>query len=200
MKMDIKEVRSVKEKEVCWYQMILEFDNPTGAPALLTLTVPNGEGFFMPNTLLIPAGYSTQFVEFYPLGTYAGGTISIEIHGSTEKGDCFEKIYFHLPELCKGTDRPISPVSLAGHANLMLIAPNPAKDETTIYYEFVDWKSEKHLEIYDVLGRLIFSAIPSNSEKSLTVDCSKFADGTYIAVMTEGGGVIGTQKFVIRND
>lgn len=196
IKPDIREIRGRKEGELCWYDVMFTFDNTTGVNVFATFTAANGEGFFSPGTLILAPGVSTQLVQFFAANGYTGGTIAIEIHGTSSKGECLSVLDSHFPELCQ-TDRPApNRIGITERETIFVVAPNPAAELSTLYYQFANTSGEKLIEIYDMLGRLLYGFKPG-AEGSTVLDCSKYGEGSYLILMKQDQQVIRQLKFMV---
>lgn len=176
------------------YEIMFEFDNP-GAPMSITLQVPNGEGYFLPSSVYIPSGISYPVLNFWPLNGFTGGVISIMFEGEVHKKPCLQKWEFKLPELCS-EGRYMSPEVVK--VDRMTVAPNPAKETTAIYYEVSGDVSQTVFEVHDLIGRPLYQFRPSSFIGTESLDCSRYAEGTYLISMRVNGQVVKQTKFVVR--
>jgi hypothetical protein len=76
------------------------------------------------------------------------------------------------------------------------IAPNPAKAVTTIFYNFVNTKATKSIELIDVLGRTLETWNLQDSKGTIEIDCSKYANGQYLILMKENDAIIKNTKLL----
>jgi len=65
---------------------------------------------------------------------------------------------------------------------------------TTIYHQ---WK-EIRLEVFDLFGRLMYSEVIPQLEKSVELDVSAWPEGLYVARMVFMNEVVGSVKFVVN--
>ena len=72
----------------------------------------------------------------------------------------------------------------------IFIYPNPASEKITIYTE-----NFSSLEIYDALGKLMFSMLPDNLTPELTVDMNRWNAGIYFVKCAADNSVV-TGRFV----
>lgn len=198
--MSVKDVTKASTTDglVCWYVIDLEFTNTSGVPISLTLSAPNGEGYFVPNTLFIPTGPSNAVVAFYPTNNFTGGAVDVFLNGVGERFDCFEMDSIELPELCL-EPRPATGINWRSTlSELLLVAPNPAQSSTTIYYDFGAYEGARALEVYDYLGRKLFGTLPAEQTGKTEIDTERYADGSYFVFMKVDGKIVKKNKLVIR--
>lgn len=83
-------------------------------------------------------------------------------------------------------------------SDLLLVAPNPSKGTTTIYYDFGEHRGDKSLELYDYLGRRLFSITPQEREGQTTIDAEHYADGSYFIFMKVDGVIVKKTKLIVQ--
>lgn len=76
--------------------------------------------------------------------------------------------------------------------NQMLLFPNPAQNELTVYAE--NLASADILYIYDLTGKKMLEYSASN-QPFVTINISDLVDGVYVLVM-QAGGIVKTQQFI----
>ena len=87
--------------------------------------------------------------------------------------------------------------------------PNPAKDNTIIFYSFVNKNSAKKLVMVDMLGRILQEWLPEESQGEINVDCRGYANGQYLILdprisglyfmVSDQYSVVSVQWLVFRN-
>lgn len=194
LKMDKKEISLKKDKDNCWYTIVLSFDNP-GVGMWVTLTAPNGEGYFTPGTVFIPGGISYQSFDFYPVNGFIGGGLSILFESELSGRKCIDNLEIELPPLCS-TGRYKNPETKV--EDKLLVAPNPAKESTVIYYEISEDLDHTVLEVRDLLGRPLYEFQPKDTVGEELLDCSRYAEGTYLIFMRVNGHIVKKVKFIVR--
>jgi len=179
------------------YLLTFSIGNPYGAAATITLTAPNGEGYFVPNILNLPLTPSTQVVHFYPLNGFHGGNVVVSMVGQWKDKICYREFNLLFEDcciLCPITDKGTAVVPLM--SNLLRIAPNPAQERTTIFYNFANIDSKRTIEMVDLLGRTLQIWHPEESSGRIELDCSRYANGQYVILMKENDLVIENEKLL----
>ena len=83
--------------------------------------------------------------------------------------------------------------------SILVVAPNPAKNQTTIFYNYVSNQPNKTIVVLDVLGRTLNSFTPKENKGNFVLNTNSFADGTYFVLMKENGKVVEKMKLIIKN-
>ena len=78
------------------------------------------------------------------------------------------------------------------------LAPNPANQKTVLYYNFADKEDNKAVELYDFLGRKLLEFAPDLKVGQTTINCSKYAEGSYLILIKEKGVLVKQLKFIVR--
>jgi len=84
---------------------------------------------------------------------------------------------------------------------LMIVYPNPAKDNFTIAFsdlQFENDKTNKKISITDNSGKIVFEQILEKNSTRITINCSNFAKGIYSINMIENNKITETQSIVIK--
>ena len=103
---------------------------------------------------------------------------------------CSANVYDYLATLAD------EQFSLNSNKNRLQIAPNPAKNNTSI--TFSNAITAPLIEVYDVLGKVISSHQDINTIDSLVLDTSKMAAGVYIVALKLEGNVVVQKKLVVE--
>jgi hypothetical protein len=195
---EIRELNCTRFNNVYLYEVWIDMNNPHGSDAWITITAPNNEGYFIDSSVLIPAGPSTQHFYFYPLNAFIGGTVTALVNGNFNDKDCYMDLDINFPPLCNEHrgNKPQADDELA--AALLLVAPNPASNFTTIIYSYGKNEGSKTLEVTDLLGRTLLVLQPAESKGSIALDCSHYAEGQYYISMKENARIIKSSKLIIR--
>ena len=179
------------------YQIDMSAFNPTGSAATMTLMAPNGEGYFVSNNLLLPPYGSNQSFYFYPSAGFQGGLVTVTILVHFKEKTCYSEQTIEFKD-CSATNSIDGKMGKAIiiTANLLRIAPNPAKAATTIFYNFENKKAIKTIELTDVLGRTLKTWMPTEASGAIELDCSIYTNGQYLILMKEDQKVIETAKLI----
>src|SRR5690606_22834395 len=62
----VKDIKAEYDKRYCFYIVYFDLYNPYSIPIQVTLSLPNGEGMFVPTSITIPPGSSLQPVQMIP--------------------------------------------------------------------------------------------------------------------------------------
>lgn len=199
----VRQIRCVKIDGVYIYSVDLAITNQYGTDVWATLTAPNGEGYFIDNTLMVPAATTNVYqVYFYPQSGFTGGLISIDVNGSWKgNGNCYKKTSLSLPscftprinETIENMD------TLILENDLLLVAPNPAKENTTVIYGYKNSVDNRAIEIRDMQGRLLNTWRISEQKGTFEIDCTRFAGGHYLILMKESGVIIKQSHLIINH-
>jgi len=182
------------------YSISMAVTNPYSVPATITLTATNGEGVFVPATLSLPINptITVQSFVFYPSAWFLGGNVEVMIEGHYKDEICISYLRMRFNEPCCLTCRIKTPVDLnASSDNLLVIAPNPAGAQSTIFYTFVKPTGTKRILLTDVLGRVLQEwTINDDLKGALEVDTSRYAQGSYLIMMQQEGEALKQIKMV----
>lgn len=183
------------------YQVPVGIYNNFGTTATTTFTAPNGEGYFVPNTLTLPQLMSNQILTFYPNNNgYHGGSVVIAMLVHFNDDICYREQEIKFDDCCLLCPTPVEEtgkVMLETTAeNVLRVAPNPAKAVTTIFYNFVKDNTAKKIELLDVLGRTLQSWTPTDNSGKIELDCTRYANGQYLILMKEDGEIIEKAKLI----
>jgi hypothetical protein len=180
------------------YQVNLSVFNPTGDTATMTLMTPYGAGYFVSNNLLLPPNASYQTFYFYPtIPGFLGGDVTVTILIHSKDGICFAEQTLKFENCCFRCpiNEKIAETTTLIY-NILRIAPNPANAVTTIFYNFVNDKAVKTIELTDLLGRSLKSWTPTETSGKIELDCTVYANGQYLILMKEDNKIIETAKLI----
>ncbi len=182
------------------YSISMAVTNPYSVSATVTLTATNGEGVFVPATLSLPINPTStvQSFVFYPSSWFLGGNVEVMIEGHYKDEICISYLRMRFNEPCCLTCRIKTPVDLnASGDNLLVIAPNPAGAQSTIFYTFVKPTGTKRIVLTDVLGRVLQEwTITDDLKGALEVNTSRYAQGSYLIMMQQEGEALKQIKMV----
>lgn len=195
LKYTIKNVKCVKINTIYVREIQMSFNNTSGAPLTVNLTVPGIQGYFVTSSFTLPIGNSTQTLYFYPLNGFAGGVVSFFINGTSIKGDCVLKAEMKLPS-CSRIGREMEIQDLP-QENVVIVTPNPTKTITTLHYQLIN-DGVVTIEMYDTTGRAVWQTIEKENKGSIVIDCEKFAAGYYLIFVKQNGTTVHQSKLIIQ--
>lgn len=110
---------------------------------------------------------------------------------------CLSELRIRFPRLCCPTCRVVDlDDPIVTEKNLLIVAPNPAGDTTTIYYNFVETGGNQTIVLTDLLGRTLLEWHPNNAKGTLEVDCSRYAQGQYLILMKRDNAILENTKLI----
>ena len=187
----------------CLYKVNMYINSPYLSDISGSILAPNGDGLFVNTSFTILPGSNLYQFFFYPSDPNLYANVNIEIHATSEKIDC--KSYFNLnfKNYCTSPKQK-SIDSFSGSynedllQNMLLLAPNPAQESTTVFYSYENKTSQKTIEITDMIGRILLT-LPLNEESgSIILVCTQFAKGNYLVLMKENNIVIKNSKLIVN--
>jgi Secretion system C-terminal sorting domain len=101
---------------------------------------------------------------------------------------------YNFDEICGKTI--INKTQKAYNYNTLTIAPNPVKDEFTVFIAQNDNTHYDKLQITDMYGRIVYSATMGEKEKSIRINSATFANGSYQCILFENGVALARQKLI----
>ncbi len=191
-------VKDVKPGEgpYCSYQVTLSLESPSTYAA--TITSPNSDVVITPAafTMLSPGSHDYVFT-FYPIGAFAGGPIHYQINGVLPNGQpCINEYTITLQSCVGNIEMKPADVKEARPVTSVVLAPNPAKEQVTMYYK--ELPQAAMVELYDLTGRNLAAYDISNREGSLVMPTNTYPSGVYIVVVRTANGLISQQKLVLK--
>lgn len=129
------------------------------------------------------------------LNDYLGSSILIGYRMVSDQGLTYDGFYFDDVQINTITST-VGVGEQKQSATLLQNIPNPATNQTTIYYNLNDLKNAE-LKIYNVLGKLIKTEVLSNKSTNTTIDLSTFDNGTYFYQLSAEGYRSPTKKMVV---
>lgn len=180
------------------YTVTVHFDNPYQAPTTILLTAPNGEGYFVPNAQQIPWSSSVQTFTFHPTNGFMGdASVIISFEGHYKDQICMDRFTIDFPKPCCPdckTDDLEHPK--ANDILSLELAPNPASDSTTVYFNFATTAGMKTIILTDLLGKVLQQWQPEQSKGTLSIDCSHLSEGQYLVTLKQNNNPIQTAKLI----
>ena len=161
------------------------------ASGSITLSVPNGEGYFTPSAHVVQNGWNTLPLVFVPIAPFNGGIVEIGVTGYNVNGEkCFELINGMFPRCRPLREAPQTDENQISYDDLLIVAPNPTKGETTISYQFAQEQSNKNITVSDSLGRILWQKNITDLSGNFMLDCSRYGTGIYYIAMKSDDKVI----------
>ncbi|RBA27348.1 PKD domain-containing protein [Flavobacterium tibetense] len=188
---EIGKPKCIKINGVYVYEVTMNITNSIGVPVTITINAPNGEGYFTSSTHNLTVGNNPVTSYFYPLNGFNGGTISFMVEGNSEKGACSTKFELDFP-YCNSNPRMSESTE-----DIVILAPNPTKDSTTLMYE-LQAREPVTIEISDPMGRIIWSKSFIENKGKVLLDCSRYAAGYYPVLIKQNGKVVKHTKLIVQ--
>ncbi|MBP8066217.1 MAG: T9SS type A sorting domain-containing protein [Flavobacterium sp.] len=137
-------------------------------------------------------------MDFYPTAGFNGGLVTIDMNG-TLKGNksCYTKTEIKFPPC--GAPRTVNEDLLVVEDNLLLVAPNPAKEVTKVIYNYKNAETAKTIEIRDMQGRFLNVWEVKTQTGTIEIDCTRYAGGQYFILMKENDTVIKQSRLLITH-
>lgn len=155
----------------------------------LSLTAPNGEGYFSPSTIQVPVSSNTIYNGYFiPNSSFSGGGIIMNIEGT----DGIEVICSRLYELnlnCEGTPRMTEP------KDKIILSPNPTKNKAEVLYELTE-SGPVQLLVTDISGRELFIFENKKTSGKFEIDLSLLPEGYYPVTLIQNGTIIYSSKLI----
>ncbi|MGB3947186.1 MAG: M14 family zinc carboxypeptidase [Bacteroidia bacterium] len=129
------------------------------------------------------------------LNDYLGSTIHIAFRMVSDQGLTYDGFYFD--DLQVNTITSTVGIEAQKQSPILLQnIPNPATNQTTIYYSLNELKNPE-LKIYNVLGKLIKTELLTDKSTNTTIDLNAFENGTYFYQLSADGYRSSTKKMVV---
>ena len=181
------------------YSIEILTDNPYTSTVFMNFLASNGEGFFVNSNLTIPPGLTNHLFYFYPLNGFTGGDVMVEISGDLNpQTRCVRQLLFRFPPCVDELPR-IAVINQS--ITMLLVAPNPAHEQTKVFYGFNSVNNstaKKTLEVIDLLGRTILTHNLEKTKGIETLDTSRYAAGQYLVILKEDDVIIKSVKLIIN--
>lgn len=170
------------------YAISLQISNNMNGLSL-SLTAPNGEGYFSPSTFQVPVSSNTIYNGYFiPNSSFSGGSILINIEGT----DGIEVICSRLYELnlhCEGTPRMAEP------KDKIILSPNPTKNKAEVLYELTE-SGLVQLLVTDISGRELFIFENKKTSGKFEIDLSLLPEGYYPVTLIQNGTIVYSSKLI----
>ncbi|WP_417355875.1 PKD domain-containing protein [Flavobacterium sp.] len=191
----VKAIKTTHENGYCSYIVYFDLYNPYSIPIQVTLSLPNGEGMFVPSSITIPPGSSSQNVQMIPLNGFSGGPALGYAETTIDGKPCLNKLDIRFPDCAQG--RPADMDDSMSEYELV-IAPNPAKENVSMNFTYLEKDSEKTIQVYNLLGVMLDSYTPAIQNGTWELNTSRFPAGQYIVVMKENGNILMQKNLIIQ--
>ena len=100
---------------------------------------------------------------------------------------------YNFDDICGS--KPIGTKVQKNHVfNTLTVAPNPIKEEFTVFIAKDDDSHYDKIEIVDMYGRSVYSAVIGEKEKTIRINSAAFANGSYQCVLFGGSTILARQK------
>ena len=197
LKLVVKDVKVI-DPELCINQVSLEILNYSGSSITGTITNPSNQVLIVSSGITLINGYNYPVINFIPINGFQGGNVTIVITGVGPEGNICTvsfviRIFGCVNNRLAGNSSATSKQLLATD---LTIAPNPAKNSTTI--SFSNTATAPLLEVYDLLGKSIMSYQTTSNNDSWSLDTTTIAAGIYVVALREEGVIMMQKKLIIE--
>ncbi|OYU83400.1 MAG: hypothetical protein CFE24_11440 [Flavobacterium sp. BFFFF2] len=184
------------------YQLNFSCNTSWNQPVTISLAASSLYGSFMPTEFVVDPSTTTTPLSFVANESFHGGGVPVNITvdgGNTELGQCATRGIVYLPAPYQMPSNPTKTSStvFAGHS--LRVAPNPAQNSTTLYYEYGHTATTRSISIVDLLGRTLATWYPTSAQGALTIDCATYGSSTYLVLMKENDQIIEQTKLIITH-
>lgn len=131
-----------------------------------------------------------------PLNGFSGGPALGYAETTIDGKPCLNKLDIRFPD-CGVQSRPgAMDDELNGYE--LVIAPNPAKENVSMNFTYLEKDSEKTIQVYNLLGVMLESYTPAIQNGTWDLNTSRFPAGQYIVVMKENGNILMQKNLIIQ--
>lgn len=181
-----------------FYVLTYRFTNSSTEDLIINLLMgPSDNGAIMPSFILLPAGTSNVEYSFnyYPPNTFNGGSFTFFMSSEENGVQCVNEVTEELPLLIE--ESKYSYESISEMQPLYLYAaPNPSKEQTTLYFSFDSKTDIKRLSVYDLLGRPIAQFEVTENRGTQLFEMNGYPSGYYLVIMVADGVVVKRTKIL----
>src|SRR5690606_17622807 len=130
-----------------------------------------------------------------PLNGFAGGSVTAYAETTIDGKPCLNKFEISFPDCAQGR-----PAAMEDELNSyeLVIAPNPAKENVSMNFTYLEKDSEKTIQVYNLLGVMLESYTPAIQNGTWDLNTSRFPAGQYIVVMKENGNILMQKNLIIQ--
>ena len=196
-KIYVNRLHSIPNENGCFYNIEFVIQNPSDQLTTFSFDLPPGFSQILPSTIMLQPGVEELYsFDFFPNEDFNGGEFELWFESATNGSKCKGLLQTELPPPCSapriGTTDP------KGNGYL-IVAPNPAKNQTTVYYEFTDSLTNNAIELLDMYGRVLLQQTVKNVSGAINFPVNQLAAGHYLVVLKENGVVVKQTKIVIEH-
>ena len=149
-------------------------------------------------TMALQPGNNCQQLFFYAANGYMGGTPIDVLVKATGIGQtplaCNQRLKESMPIQCENATQ--WKTATATKTAVFYVAPNPAKESSTLYYDFMSASSNSTVLVIDMLGRIVANQKLTATSGSTNIDLTQYMQGTYILRLVNNGIVLGQSKLI----
>ena len=194
---DFKSIKCVQVNTFQVYEIEVVLINNSDVPMTVELQTLNGEGYFVTSSLTLSPGVNHQVLYFFPAYGFNEGTLKFSVTGIADDVHCFTKFVYDLPSCSGKTRQDASQIASLPKENVVVVAPNPAKTQTTVHYQLLD-EGVVSIELYDLMGSILWQAKSNDSKGSVDIDCEQFSTGFYTILVKQNGHIVNQSKLLIE--
>jgi PKD repeat protein len=196
-KIYVNRVHSIPNENGCFYNIEFVIQNPSEELTTFSFDLPPGFSQIGPSTIMLQPGVEELYsFDFFPNEDFNGGEFELWFESATNGSKCKGVLQTELPPPCSapriGTPAP-------KRNGYLIVAPNPAKNQTTVYYEFTDSLTNNAVELLDMYGRVLSQQTVKNVSGAINFPVNQLAAGHYLVVLKENGVVVKQTKIVIEH-
>lgn len=190
MEVDVKNFKCTSISGIPVYEVELIICNAS-FPGTATITSP--KGFFSPSAIPIPMGSTTYNGYFIPDASFTGGSMffTIELVSNTDA----DKRCVYLVEL--NADNCDSAPKTATPKDKVAMAPNPASETATVWYELLH-EGDVTLLVTDATGKVLYQMESKTNKGSFIIDVSRLPRGYYPVKLMQNGKIVYSEQ-LLRN-
>ncbi|MGV9004414.1 T9SS type A sorting domain-containing protein [Flavobacterium sp.] len=150
-------------------------------------------GNFSPNSFITVPGLNIFHITAIPINGFTSGTVALFVIGFDTKNDelCNTPVLIELKSCEENTSS--KQVATTINLNNMVIAPNPAKETTTISFENA---TSPTIEVYSLLGVKLATYNAKEAKGNWELNTSALPTGVYIVVMKENNSILLQKKLM----
>lgn len=180
----------------CSYTIVLKITNSQSLTLPVQLVVPLDNVVINPTSVVLANGVANYTFTVFPTN-FTSGSIEFKVRGiGTDGADCLTTFSLLLPSCLQPSNRLISENNtLLDAYEKFDIAPNPAKNKTTLTYTT---NIAPNFEIYDLLGHKLNEHQTSTKAGSWEISLEGMPAGMYIVVMKNNDQVLSQKKLLVE--
>ena len=149
-------------------------------------------------SMALQPGNNCQQLFFYAANGYMGGTPIDVLVKATGIGQtplaCNQRLKESMPIQCENAAQ--WKAATATKTAVFYVAPNPARESSTLYYDFMSATSNSALLVIDMLGRIVANQKLTATFGSANIDLTQFMQGTYLLLLKSGDTIVKQTKLI----